>query len=216
MDDPRTYGNRTKPPNRRRKRSPGILLLVAAAASGLFLSTLLREQQSPLFVSSLSLPSSSSSSSSKPFSRPEEPTSTTRTIGAAREATTNTNNVSIGIGIGIGLSRRDLLASTTKSGFVTMAIAGGIMVPWLVSTEAAQAASEGIGRGPIAVVGASGRTGSLCVNAVRFIYSFIHLFIYSIRGGRATTFHALVVSTHSLTRRRLFYSASGGEFLSGP
>jgi len=60
------------------------------------------------------------------------------------------------------MSRRDLLGSTTTS---LVAFAGSTMVPWLATIESAQAAGSGAGVGPVAVVGASGRTGSLCVNA---------------------------------------------------
>ena len=190
-------------------------MTVTVAASGLFLSIL---QQSPIFVSSLSLrsskssksSSSSSSSRSISLSLPKEPTKSTIT-----------NDV------GVGLSRRDLFGSTmTKSpGLVAMAIAGGTVLPWIASTEPAQAAASigGIGRGPVAVVGASGRTGSLCVNAVRCIHSFIHL-VDSWK-GHAISFHCihsqpthththLLLLTYFLTY--ILFSASGEEFLSGP
>ncbi len=57
-------------------------------------------------------------------------------------------------------SRRDVLGATTAS---VLGFAGGTMAPWFSAIKAAQAAE---GKGPVAVVGASGRTGSLCVNAV--------------------------------------------------
>ena len=60
-----------------------------------------------------------------------------------------------------GMTRRNLLDSTRASAFAAMA--GGTLLPWVCSTEMALAAVNG----PIAVVGASGRTGKLCVDAVR-------------------------------------------------
>ena len=61
-----------------------------------------------------------------------------------------------------GMSRRNLLDSTRASAFAAMA--GGTLLPWVCSSEMALAAAT---NGPIAVVGASGRTGKLCVDAVR-------------------------------------------------
>ena len=61
-----------------------------------------------------------------------------------------------------GMSRRNLLDSTRASAFAAMA--GGTLLPWVCSSEIALAAAT---NGPIAVVGASGRTGKLCVDAVR-------------------------------------------------
>lgn len=57
------------------------------------------------------------------------------------------------------LSRRNVLGTTAAS---LLGFAGGTMAPWLATIKAAQAAE---GKGPVAIVGASGRTGSLCVNA---------------------------------------------------
>ena len=60
-------------------------------------------------------------------------------------------------------SRRDVLESTTRT--TVAALSGGTLLPWLLgSGEPARAAAPS---GPVAVVGASGRTGSLCVTAVR-------------------------------------------------
>lgn len=57
-----------------------------------------------------------------------------------------------------GISRRDLLSKTTAISV------SGVLFPWLVGIEDAEAANEGTER-PIAIVGATGRTGSLCVDA---------------------------------------------------
>lgn len=70
--------------------------------------------------------------------------------------TTTTNSDRATAAASANPSRRNVLGATTAS---VLAFAGA---PWLSAMEAAQAAD---GKGPVAVVGASGRTGSLCVNA---------------------------------------------------
>lgn len=56
----------------------------------------------------------------------------------------------------------DLLGKTAT----TAAVAGsGVLAPWLAAIQAAAAVDGEANRGPVAVVGATGRTGSLCVDA---------------------------------------------------
>jgi len=58
-------------------------------------------------------------------------------------------------------SRRNLLLSSTTTASLLLSFAG--IPSFFSSTEVANAAASG--SGPVAIVGASGRTGSLCVNA---------------------------------------------------
>ena len=129
-----------------------IFLFVAASGLHLGIVPLFYQQHtssgcSGPFVSSLSL--SSLSSSSFPPSRLAE---------SKTDGSTDNNRGRKG-----ALSRRDLLGSTMSG---AAAVSGSSLFPWLAGIEAAGANDDGLGE-PVAILGASGRTGSLCVDAVR-------------------------------------------------
>ena len=146
--EPKTCSNGELRPRQKRgtSSSPKFVLFVFAYA---LLSLLLdgsHTTRSSIFVTSLSMRTPSS---------PKIHSTAGVNDGKGKGSDNEIDNDKMGT-----LSRRNVLGTTAAS---LLGFAGGTMAPWFATIEAAQAAE---GKGPVAIVGASGRTGSLCVNAV--------------------------------------------------